>query len=69
MLRQTLQSALGANAAAGAAPATLNAAGATVAPTAAGFDVQEIMLPQARLTVAAGSSASAPPATRCRRRR
>jgi hypothetical protein len=58
VLRQTLQTALGANAAAGAAPAMLNAAGVTVAPPPGG-DVQEIMPPQARLTVAADLSASA----------
>ncbi|MEH2518412.1 hypothetical protein V1279_003985 [Bradyrhizobium sp. AZCC 1610] len=55
VLRQTLQSALGANATGGAtaAPAatTLNAAAATLAPSPE-FDVQEILLPQARLLVA-----------------
>ena len=54
VLRQTLQSALGANAAPGAtaAPATLNATGASLAPSPE-FDVQEILLPQARLPAAA----------------
>jgi Flagellar hook-length control protein FliK len=55
VLRQTLQSALGANATGGAtaapAAATLNAAAATLAPSPE-FDVQEILLPQARLPVA-----------------
>jgi FlhB-like protein len=52
VLRQTLQSALGANAANGtpAAPATLNAPVASLAP-AGEFDVHEILLPQARLPV------------------
>ena len=58
VLRQMLQSALGANAAAGAVPATLNAAGATLAPSP-GIDTQEIMLPQARLTVADLSASAA----------
>ena len=50
VLRQTLQSALGANAAPGAAPppATLNATAASLAPSPES-DVQEIPLPQARL--------------------
>ena len=54
VLRQTLQSALGANAAPGAtaAPVTLNATGASLAPSPE-FDVQEILLPQARLPAAA----------------
>ena len=54
MLRQTLQAALGANAAPGATPvpATLNATGASLAPSPE-FDVQEILLPQARLPAAA----------------
>ena len=55
VLRQTLQSALGGNATGGAtaAPAalTLNAAAATLAPSP-DIDVQEILLPQARLPVA-----------------
>jgi hypothetical protein len=53
VLRQTLQSALGTNATTGAtaAPATPNATGASLAPSAE-FDVQEILLPQARLPVA-----------------
>jgi hypothetical protein len=60
VLRQTLQSALGANAATGAASAGAapNPAGATLAPPPGG-DVPEAMLPQARLTVAADLSASA----------
>ena len=50
VLRQTLQSALGTNAAPGAtaAPTTLNTSAPSLAPSAQ-FDVQEIMLPQARL--------------------
>ena len=54
VLRQTLQAALGANAAPGATPvpATLNATGASLAPSPE-FDVQEILLPQARLPAAA----------------
>jgi hypothetical protein len=50
VLRQTLQSALGANAAPGAAtaPTTLNTPAPSLAPSAA-FDVQEILLPQSRL--------------------
>ena len=50
VLRQTLQSALGANAApqATAASVPLNATAPSLAPSAE-FDVQEIMLPQARL--------------------
>jgi hypothetical protein len=54
VLRQTLQSALGANAAPGAtaAPVTLNATAASLAPSPE-FDVQEILLPQARLPAAA----------------
>jgi hypothetical protein len=53
VLRQTLQSALGANAAPAATttPATLNATGAGLAPSPE-FDVQEILLPQARLPAA-----------------
>lgn len=53
VLRQTLQSALGANATAAAASGAtpFNAAGATSASSPAG-DLQEIMLPQARLAVA-----------------
>lgn len=55
VLRQTLQSALGGNANAGATAAsgapTLNATAASLAPSPE-FDVQEIMLPQARLPVA-----------------
>jgi hypothetical protein len=54
VLRQTLQTALGANAATGATapPATLNATGARLAPSPQ-FDAQEILLPQARLPAAA----------------
>jgi hypothetical protein len=50
VLRQTLLSALGTNAAPGAttAPTTLNTPAPSLAPSAA-FDVQEILLPQARL--------------------
>jgi len=61
VLRQTLQSALAANATAGAtagtmaapAAAALNTAAASLAPSSSsGLDVQEILLPQARLPVA-----------------
>jgi len=52
VLRQTLQSALGAAPGATAAPVTLNATGASLAPSPE-FDVQEILLPQARLPAAA----------------
>jgi hypothetical protein len=59
VLRQTLQSALGANAAPGAtaAPTTPSTSAPSLAPSAQ-FDVQEIMLPQARLP--AGPDAALP---------
>jgi hypothetical protein len=59
VLRQTLQSALGANAGAATTPTvpTLNVPGASLAPSA-GFEVQEIMLPQARLPVSPDGAAS-----------
>ena len=66
VLRQTLQSALGFNAT--AAPPLAPAAGQAAPPAAAGFasssssnpDVQEIVLPQARLAVAAGLALAGP---------
>lgn len=57
VLRQTLQSALGATPTAAPAAPTLNAAAATLAPSPE-LDVQEILLPQVRLPVAEDIAAS-----------